>query len=122
MIYTDKLDGHISHAFWETKNAQFKKELADTERKLSEHGKANFAYLESGVRLLEIIQNASFLYDRQQPHEQRKLLNLLLSNISLKDGNLHVEYNRPFDWIAENSDCIKWWRLADSNRWPSQCH
>lgn len=122
MIYTDKLDGHISHAFWETKNAQFKKELADTERKLAEHGKANFAYLESGVRLLEIIQNASFLYDRQQPHEQRKLLNLLLLNISLKDGNLYYDYNRPFDWIAENSDCINWWRLADSNRWPSQCH
>ncbi|MFN9901633.1 MAG: hypothetical protein ACK55Z_23195, partial [bacterium] len=80
---------------------------------MGEHGKANFAYLESGVRLLEIIQNASFLYDRQQPHEQRKLLNLLLSNISLKDGNLYYEYNRPFDWIAENGDCLKNWACRD---------
>ncbi len=118
MMYTDKLDGHISHTLWETKNAQFKKELADTERKLAEHGKANFVYLESGVRLLEVIKNASFLYDRQQPHEQRKLLNLLLSNISLKDGNLYYEYNRPFDWIAENGDCLKKWACRDSNTGP----
>ena len=118
MVYTDKIDGHISHAFWERKNTQFKKELTDTERKLSEHSKANYVYLESGVRLLEVIQNASFLYDRQQPHEQRRLLNLLLPNISLKDGNLCYDYNKPFDWIAENSDCIKWWAIGDSNNGP----
>ena len=40
------------------------------------------------------------LFEQQEPTEQRKLLNYLVSNCSWRDGRLSAEYRQPFDIIA----------------------
>jgi len=121
-IYDDKLDGIIEEGLWLRKQKEYKQELAFVEKSLAQHSKANLYYIDSGVQLLELAKNAYRLYEKQSPHQQRKLLNFLLLNSSLKDGNLDYTYRKPFDWIVNSTKNEKWWRLADSNRWPSQCH
>jgi site-specific DNA recombinase len=41
------------------------------------------------------------LFARQDAHEQRRLLNFILSNSTWKNSKLAVSYRQPFDLIAE---------------------
>ena len=43
---------------------------------------ANQFYMEDGIRLLDLANGAYELFQKQEPKEQRKLLNFLLSNCS----------------------------------------
>ncbi len=62
---------------------------------------ADRSYLEEGVRLIELAQNAQRLFDKQDSREKRRLLNFLVSNCSWADGELSVTLKQPFDLIAE---------------------
>ncbi len=100
-IYEDKLDGKIPEELWFRKNEEYKKEMAQIEDSLRQHTKANFNYVESGVYLLELANNAHQCYSQRSIMEQRQMLNFLLSNCTLKAGKLDYIYKTPFDMIAE---------------------
>ncbi len=61
---------------------------------------ANTAYLDEGVKLLELLQQAISLYDQQSMHEKRRLLNFVCSNSVWKDGCLYPKYRQPFEILA----------------------
>jgi len=65
------------------------------------HQQADQSYLDGGVRLVELAQNARRLFERQQPREKRRLLNLVLSNCSWEDGEITAAFRRPFDMLAK---------------------
>jgi site-specific DNA recombinase len=56
---------------------------------------------EGGVRLIELANSASRLFRKQQPNEQRRLLNFVLSNSTWQNGELHPTFRQPFDLIAQ---------------------
>ena len=62
--------------------------------------------------VLELAKNAYRLYEKQSPHQQRKRLNFLLLNSSLKDGKLDYTYRKPFDWVVNPTQNEKWWRKS----------
>ena len=72
-------------------------------RTVTEHEGANQSYLEDGVRLLDLSRRAHELFAKQPAGEKRKMLDLLLSNSSWKDGELTVTYREPFDIIAQSA-------------------
>ncbi len=132
-MYVDKLDGAISQEFFEERSIQWRKEQDEILRKIEKHQGANQAYLEEGVRILELSQRAVILYEKQNPHEQRRLLNFVLSNSIWKDGKLIPNYRKPFDLLAvtnteyqkqkatsqsENGLFDFWLPGTDSNRQP----
>lgn len=47
------------------------------------------------------ISGGGRLFAKQEPHEQRRLLNFVLSNSTWKNGELKPTYRQPFDLIAE---------------------
>ena len=51
--------------------------------------------------MFELAKKASALWLRQTDEEKRKMLNLLCSNFSYKDGNLDIELNSPFAEMFE---------------------
>ena len=84
-----------------------------------------------GNRVLELAQRAASLYSAQIPEEKRKLLSSVYSNSTWANGQLMVNFNKPFDIIAvtnekyqmkkatftEKSDLFEIWRpLPDLNR------
>jgi site-specific DNA recombinase len=99
-IYLDKLDGEISREFYEQKSSQWRREQEEVLRKIERHQDANRAYLDEGIRLLELAQRAAILYEKQEMAEKRRLLNFVCSNSIWKDGKLIPNYRKPFDLLA----------------------
>ena len=101
--YVDKLDGTIDAAFYEKMAAEWQSErnrcLCDIER----HQGADRSYLEEGVRLIELAQNAQRLFEKQDAREKRRLLDFLVSNCTWADGELSATLRQPFDLIAETA-------------------
>ncbi|MCP4576035.1 MAG: hypothetical protein GY846_07105 [Deltaproteobacteria bacterium] len=65
VMYEDKLDGIIDQDFYERKSAMWKKEQDDITRKIESHQGADGSYLDEGVKLLELMQKAVILYEKQ---------------------------------------------------------
>ena len=60
-------------------------------------------YLEDGMRIIELAQNAQRLCAKQNARENRRLLNFLVPNCSWRDGELTATLRQPFDLIAETT-------------------
>lgn len=115
MVYDDKIEGVISHEFWQEKHIQYKAELAELDSARKAQEQANIHYLESGVALIELAKNAHGLYSRQSPHEKRRLLDIVLSNCTLEGETLHYTYKKPFDFFVPDSENEKNRKRQDSN-------
>lgn len=130
----DKLDGEITREFYEQRSNQWRREQQDILRKIEKHQDANHAYLDEGIRLLELAQRAAILYEKQEMAEKRRLLNFVCSNSIWKDGKLIPNYRKPFDLLAvtntayqkqkatsssENGLFDFWLPGTDSTRQPS---
>jgi site-specific DNA recombinase len=100
-MYVDKLDGKISEIFFEEKAKAWREEQKTILAKIQSLHNADQTYIEEGVQLLELAQNAGFLFMKQSAHEKRRLLNFLLSNCIWKDGLLTVQFKQPFDMLSE---------------------
>jgi hypothetical protein len=99
--YEDKLDGTVDEQIWMELNAKYKEPQETLERQMRAHNAADRTHLQQGVQILELAHRAYELY-MKQPHEERaKLLNFLLLNSTLKDGNLCITYRKPFDMLAK---------------------
>ena len=104
LLYEDKLDGTISVDFWKRKSNEYVCRQNKIEDYLGEHRAANIDYLANRARILELAQHAYSLYLVQEPFEQRKLLDLLLSNCTLKGGRVECELAKPFDTLADGAE------------------
>jgi site-specific DNA recombinase len=101
--YVDKLDGSIDAAFFEKMSAGWRVEHDRCLRDIECHQSADQSYLEDGVRLFELAQNAQRLFAKQDAREKRRLLNFLVSNCSWQHGELTAAMRQPFDLIAETT-------------------
>jgi site-specific DNA recombinase len=100
-MYVDKLDGRIDHSFYTQMSEQWRLEQDNLMIELVRHREADRSYIDEGVRLIELAKNVSRLFGKQQPYEQRRLLNFVLSNSTWQNGELHPTFRRPFDLIAQ---------------------
>jgi site-specific DNA recombinase len=100
-MYVDKLDGKVTAAFFDEKASAWRAEQSSILERMGQHQGANESYIEDGVRLLELAKRAGELFEKQSAGEKRKMLELLLSNSSWKDGELEVTYRQPFDILAK---------------------
>ncbi len=101
LIYEDKLDGKIPEELWLRKHEEYKTEMNRIEESLRQHKQANFDYVECGIQLLELAKNAYSEYMKQSIMEQRRILNFVLSNCTLKGEKVCYDFNEPFDLIAQ---------------------
>ncbi|MBU6527968.1 recombinase family protein [Methylocystis sp. MJC1] len=99
-MYFDKLDGRITGAFYDQMAETWRNELDSLAYQIKRHESADRSYIDEGVRFVDFARNAQNLFAKQEPQEQRRLLNFLLSNSTWKNGNLTVEFRQPFDLIA----------------------
>ena len=103
-MYVDKLDGTISQAFFDQKSSAWRSDQADILRKIEQHQRANQTYVDEGVRLLELAQRATTLYERQEMREKRRWLDFVFSNSIWQDGRLIPTYRKPFDMLAVTNE------------------
>ena len=101
--YEDKLDGNISEEFWQRNSQEWRSRQLELQRSIEGHQNANQLYLDAGVKILRLSQQAYSLWLSQPQMEKRKLLNLLLLNCTFDGENLYATYRKPFCWLAEGS-------------------
>jgi hypothetical protein len=106
-MYVDKLDGRVDQGFFDRKSAEWRAEQSRLVRTIEEHQNANQVYLDEGAHLLELSQKAYELFIKQEPREQRRLLDFVLSNCTWKDNELSVEFRQPFDLIAVAAETLQ---------------
>jgi site-specific DNA recombinase len=106
-MYVDKLDGRIDSSFYAQMSETWQEELDKLLREIARQQAVDRSYLDEGARLIDLAHGAQRLFSGQEPHEQRRLLNFVLSNSTWKNGDLTATYRQPFDLIAEATAVAK---------------
>ena len=102
-MYIDKLDGKIGGNFNDQFAGQWREEQARCQREIDCHESAEQSYMDDGIRILELAQNAQRLFARQEPRQKRRLLNFVLSNCIWDDGKITPTFRQPFDLLTETT-------------------
>lgn len=103
LIYDDKLTGTITKEFWKRKHDEYSVRLSWILGEIRKEEQENGDNLASVERILKLSQTAYSLYLSRNHHDQRKLLDLVLSNSTLKDKRIHTELKHPFDLIVDGA-------------------
>ncbi len=117
--YIDKLDGKITDDFWARKSEEWRTEEQRICGELVSLEQPKPDKLLDGVRILELAHKAHFLYLKQTPEEQAKLLRIVVSNCSIDAVNVYPTYRKPFDLIFARTQNEGWRARRDSNSRPS---
>jgi hypothetical protein len=65
-------------------------------------------------KILELAKQAEILYKSQNPTEQRRLLETVLSNCTFDRKTLCPTYSSPFDLLVKGNETGNWRRGWDS--------
>jgi site-specific DNA recombinase len=130
LIYEDKLSGTITAEFWKQKNDEYQKRQEWINGELIRYDRQHTTNMESVERIIELTQKAYSLYVKQDSFEQRKMLDLLQSNSTMRDRKVTVELRKDVAAIADGADLDrellsqgrpisdgneKWYPIQDSN-------
>jgi hypothetical protein len=100
------VSGRISEALWKRKSQEWESELQATEE---ERERIRLEVLRADAtataeKILELAKQAEFLYKSQNPVEQRRLLETVLSNCTVDRGSLVATYSKPFDLLVRGNE------------------
>ena len=102
ILYIDKLDKKITSEKWEELDARFRKELEDAKQEIDRHEHTGTNYFELGANILKLSLKLKKTYQETYvPERKRRLLNIVLSNLSLKDGITTKTYRKTFENVAK---------------------
>ena len=113
--YDDFVSGKITEDFWTRKSEQWEDERRSLEAELLRLDQPNDHMVLTGEKILELAKQAGFLYKKQNPAEQRRLLETVLSNCTFDRGSLSPTYTKPFDLFVKANETGDWRREWDSN-------
>lgn len=116
-MYEDRLDQKISEADYDRRFTDYTAQLQKLEERIAKHNKADISYYEFGHRILELAENAENLLKQAEPEEKRELVQFLLSNSKLKDGEPDFALKLPFSSIAKRAPSGT--RSTWQGRWES---
>lgn len=68
--------------------------------------------------VLSLADNALEYLKSSKVEQKREILNLVLSNLELNDGNLNYTVNSPFNLLLDSSNHKEWRTRRDSNPRP----
>jgi len=110
------VEGKITEPYWLAKTRDWQVECAQVQEELTERQQVRKDARFTAQKILELANKAYSLYVQQSPQEQRRLLNVLLSNCTLLDGSLCPTYKKPFDLLVERVKNEEWLGLREDFR------
>ncbi|WP_341758392.1 hypothetical protein [Candidatus Tisiphia endosymbiont of Ditula angustiorana] len=91
------LDGDISKEYHEEKRQKLIQKREDIVREIENHDYADDKFSECLVNLVELASGALETFKGSTTEGKRKLINLVFTNLKLKDGKLDFMLRPPFD-------------------------
>jgi len=113
--YEDLLDGRISDDFWARKSKAWEAELAVVDGERARFEMPQPDSMVTAERIPELAKQAENFYESQDPAEQRRLLETVLSNCTFDSGSLCPTYSKPFDLLVRGNETGEWRRGWDSS-------
>ena len=80
---------------------------------MREYDKVDKTFGVTVVKLLELAQRADELFKSSKPVQKRQLVNLVLTNLHLKQGKVLYEVKKPFSTILDVQKTNQWGQLRD---------
>ena len=107
--YADFVATRVSEEFWTRRSRQWEAELnaIDVERTRATLPPAAPVAV-TAANVLELAKQAEFLFKMQNPIEQRRLLETVLSNCTFDRGSLCPTYSKPFDLLVRGNQTGDW--------------
>ena len=96
-IYLDKLEGKITEEFWLSMQNQITKKIEKYKGLINAYDRAELKTMNEVTSTLELSETAYNKYLEGNDEIKRKIVNSLLSNLTLRDGKLSYTYKKPFD-------------------------
>jgi site-specific DNA recombinase len=100
--YQDKVDGKIQEEFWLRRSTEWQAEEQQIIAQQSPAIPKTDRVLDL-QRILELANNAYFLFVDQSPTEKGKLLRMVLSNCSVDAVTVYPTYKKPFDLMLKSA-------------------
>jgi site-specific DNA recombinase len=113
--YEDFASGRISETFWTRKSSEWEAELQTVDAERARLEATYVPTVATAEKILELAKKAENLYKSQNPAEQRRLLETVLSNCTFDRGSLKPTYTSPFDLLVKGNETGNWRRGWDSN-------
>lgn len=107
-MYEDKLESLISEDLWKEKHNRYHTEKAEISSRLNQLENAANDFKESGIKLLELANNASKLFKLGSAEEKHRIAKLVLSNPVFKSGSIEYDYQKPFNQFVNISNLSEW--------------
>ena len=109
------LNQSITQTEYDTKRSELEKEIFDIQNRQQSHIAADKSFITTIESVFLVVSMAGELFKSSKVEQKRALLNLLLSNCTLKDGKLLYSLNKPFDMLVNLTTNEKWSGRKDSN-------
>jgi hypothetical protein len=107
-LYESHLDGDIDQEFYQRKVVEYKATRDSIKNKLNATDKAEDSFYFTVDSLIRLAQKAPELLQCSEVEHRRRLINLVLQNLTLKDRQLRWEYKKPFDILARTAKTQNW--------------
>lgn len=114
--YEDKLKGLITEQMWREKNDGWRSQLLEVENQLRGLADLKDEYIQNGVLLIELAQRSESIYESAPPEKKRRMVEIVSSNLRLRNGTLCFEMKKPFDLLVEGRFPEKWRTLVGEYR------
>ena len=94
---------------------EYKSARDSIKAKLDATDKADDSFYTAVDGLIRLAQKAPQLLESSEMEYRRRLINLVLQNLTIKDKQLRWEYKKPFDILARTTKTQNWLGMRDSN-------
>ena len=106
--YEHRLKGLISEELWQEKTRRWELEHSQIVGEISSLKDSTDEYMTRGIQLIELMQHAEMIFKNATPEKKRKMVELVSSNLLLKDGTLEYHWRKPFEMLAIKGDLEGW--------------
>jgi len=107
--YDDYRDGLIDKDTWQRAHQRHSAQLAEDTKRIQQLQKPGSNLYDHAERLITTAMKVSSQFSTGNPDKKRSILKSCVSNCTMTSGNLHHDYKKPFDIIAEGSRTSNWW-------------
>src|SRR5436190_8246105 len=114
--YEDFVSDRISEGFWTRKSEEWEAELQTIDAERARLKRLHVPAVATAEKILELATKAEILYKSQNPGEQRRLLETVLSNCTFDRGSLKPTYTSPFDLLVKGNETGNWRAVWDEFR------
>jgi site-specific DNA recombinase len=98
VIYNDRLDGRITHEYYDQKKIEIEEELKQLHKTWGQFDKNEIDYFDLGINLMELASKMKDLFPYATKQEKQEIFTLAFDQMKVSDRVLEIQYT---PWFAK---------------------